>query len=100
MKCLRYTPEGYPVILHLTSGGYESGPKNDPRTFALARWTGSEWKFTEAMRGDNNYDFASLDIQNEGDWLLLGDMVPGPQRYNTGGEIAIWTSHDQGIIGK
>ncbi|MCO6044259.1 BNR repeat-containing protein [Aeoliella sp. ICT_H6.2] len=96
MKCLRFTPEGHPVILHLTSDGYESGPENDPRTFTTARWTGKEWDFQEAMPADNNYDFASLDILPNGDWLLLGDTQPGPQAYNTGGEIALWKSTDQG----
>jgi hypothetical protein len=96
MKCLRFTPEGHPVILHVTSGGYESGPKNAPRTFTTARWTGSEWDFQEAMAADNNYDFASLDIQDDGEWTLLGDTLPGPQAYNTGGEIALWKSSDQG----
>ncbi|MCA9240051.1 MAG: BNR-4 repeat-containing protein [Planctomycetales bacterium] len=96
MKCLRFTPEGRPVILHLTSKGYASGPENDPRTFTTARWTGSKWEFLEAMHADNNYDYASLDIRPDGDWILLGDTEPGPQLYNTGGEIALWRSHDQG----
>lgn len=96
MKCLRYSEAGHPIILHLTSGGYESGPGNDPRTFTTAAWNGQAWEFREAMQGDNNYDFASLDVLPNGDWLLLGDTEPGPQRYNTGGEVALWKSTDRG----
>ncbi len=48
------------------------------------------------MPADNNYDFAALDIQANGKWLLLGDTQPGRQIYNTGSEIALWTSIDQG----
>lgn len=96
IKGLRYTPEGHPVILYVTSRGFESGPDNDPRTLSLARWTGSEWEFSDVTQVDNNYDYASLDIGKEGDWVILGDTEPGPQAYNTGGEIALWKSSDQG----
>lgn len=96
MRCLRFTPEGQPVILFMTSGGYESGPKNDPRTFTTARWTGSEWQVREAMPCDNNYDFADLEIRDDGVWQISGATEQGPQAYNTGGEIAIWTSGDEG----
>lgn len=96
MKCLRYTPDGRPIILHLTSGGYESGPQNDPRTFRTATWTGKEWTIRDAMLGDNNYDYAFLDVLDNGDWQITGTTQPGPQRFNTGGEMAIWRSSDEG----
>lgn len=96
MRCLRFTPDGQPVILFMTSGGYESGPKNDPRTFTTARWNGSEWVVREAMPCDNNYDFADLEIRDDGVWQITGATEQGPQEYNTGGEIALWTSEDEG----
>jgi hypothetical protein len=63
---------------------------------SLARWTGAKWEFSDITTVDNNYDYASLDIGKDGDWILLGDTEPGPQAYNTGGEIALWKSKDQG----
>lgn len=93
---MQFTPEGKPVILYLTSKGYASGPENDPRTFTTARWTGSEWEVREITDADNNYDFASLYIEPDETWRLIGTTEPGPQRYNTGGEMAIWISRDQG----
>jgi hypothetical protein len=96
IKCLRYTDDGKPVVLYLTSDGYESGPENDPRTFTTARWTGSEWQVREAIPADNNYDFAELEIRNDGIWQITGATEQGPQRYNPGGELAIWRSSDQG----
>ena len=42
MKDLNFDAEGRPVVLYLTSGGYEAGPKNDPRIWQTARWTGRE----------------------------------------------------------
>jgi hypothetical protein len=96
IKGLRYTAEGHPVILYTTSLGFESGPQNDPRTYTTARWTGSEWEFRDVTRVDNNYDYASLDIGEDGSWVLLGDTETGPQAYNTGGEVALWKSDDQG----
>ncbi|MBA4148465.1 MAG: BNR-4 repeat-containing protein [Verrucomicrobia bacterium] len=96
MKDLTYTEEGHPVILYMTTGGWQSGPENDPRIFTTARWTGKKWDIHEVTRGDNNYDFASLYIEADGLWRLIGSTEPGPQRYNTGGEIAMWTSRDQG----
>ena len=96
LRCLRFTPDGQPVVLFVTSGGYESGPKNDPRTFTTARWTGSEWEVREAMPCDNNYDFADLEIRDGGVWQISGATQPGPQLYNTGGEVAIWISNNEG----
>lgn len=96
LKDIQYTAEGYPAILHLTSPGWESGPENDPRTFVIAHWTGSEWRTTPVTTTDNNYDFASLYIEDDGTWRIIGTTEPGPQPYNTGGEMAMWLSLNQG----
>lgn len=95
-KGLHYAPDGAPVIVHVTSKGFESGPKNDPRTLAIAKWTGSEWTVHEVCNVLHNYNFAFLDFLEDGSWEILGDLDPGPQQYNTGGEIAIYKSNDQG----
>jgi CubicO group peptidase (beta-lactamase class C family) len=96
MRCVRFALEGQPVILFVTSAGYQSGPQNDPRQFVTARWTGSEWEIRQAMKCDNNYDFADLEIRDDGVWQISGVTENGPQKYNTGGEIAIWHSKDEG----
>jgi hypothetical protein len=96
LKDLAFDSAGRPVILFLTSGGWESGPKNDPRTWCTARWTGSGWEILGSIRSDNNYDTGSLYVESDDLWRIIGPTQPGPQRYNTGGEVAMWTSADQG----
>jgi hypothetical protein len=96
LKNLQYTAEGRPVMLFLNTSGYESGPKNDPRMLRTARWTGSQWEVHDVTTTDNNYDFASLYIEKDGAWRVIGTTEQGPQRYNTGGEVVMWVSSDQG----
>ena len=96
MKDLAYDAEGHPVILFLTSGGWESGPVNNPRNWQTARWTGHDWELRSITNSDNNYDMGSLYIEEDGLWRIIGPTEPGPQPFNTGGEVAIWTSSDQG----
>ncbi|CAN5712703.1 BNR-4 repeat-containing protein [soil metagenome] len=96
LKDLNYDADGHPVILYLTSGGYESGPKNDPRGYHTARWTGAEWIIRDAPKTDHNYDHGSLSIEPDGTWRLIAPTDPGPQPYGTGGEVVLWTSQDQG----
>jgi len=96
LKDIQFTPDGRPVVLFLTSNGYQSGPANEPREFTLAEWTGTEWRASVIARGDNNYDFASLYIESATTWRLIGTTAPGPQRYNTGGEMAMWLTRDAG----
>lgn len=96
LKDLQYTADGRPVILYLTSPGWRSGPDNDPRIFSTAEWTGAEWRIRPVTTGDNNYDFASLYIEHDGAWRIIGSTEAGPQTYNTGGEMAMWLSTNQG----
>jgi hypothetical protein len=96
LKDIRLDKEGKPVILFITSRGYESGPKNDPRTWTTARWTGREWQIRPAFVSDNNYDMGSLYIEADGTWRIIGPTETGPQPYNPGGEMAMWTSKDLG----
>jgi len=96
LKDLAFDAEGRPVILHLTSGGWQSGPVNDPRIWQTARWTGQQWDVQGSIRSDNNYDMGSLYVEERGLWRLIAPTETGPQPYNTGGEIAMWTSDDRG----
>ena len=85
-----------PVLLYITSSGFESGPQNDPRIWTIARWTGAWWSFHPITTSDNNYDMGELWLRSPNDWRLLGPTGPGPQAYNPGGEVEQWVSRDQG----
>lgn len=96
LKDVRYDAHDRPVILYLTSGGYQAGPQNDPRTWRIARWTGERWLFHVVATSDNNYDFGEL-WGVEGDvWRVIAPTATGPQPYNPGGEVASWISRDRG----
>ncbi|MBM3497943.1 MAG: hypothetical protein FJX74_04655 [Armatimonadetes bacterium] len=93
---LVYDAEGRPIILYITSRGYESGPANMPRTWTTARWTGAEWEYGGSIVSDSNYDAGALYIEGERQWRIIGPTESGPQPYNPGGEIAMWLSADLG----
>lgn len=96
LKDIRFDELGQPVILYITSKGFEAGPKNDPRTWTTAQWTGAKWVIRPAFTSDNNYDMGSLYLEADGLWRVIGPTETGPQPYNPGGEIAVWTSSDRG----
>ncbi len=96
MKDIRFDKKGLPVILFVTSKGYEAGPENDPRTWTTAHWTGRKWDVKPAFVSDNNYDMGSLYIEDDGIWRIIGPTETGPQPYNPGGEMAMWISKNQG----
>ncbi len=96
LKDLNFDAQGHPVILFLTSKGFESGPKNDPRQWKTARWTGRQWIVNPVTQSLNNYDHGSLYIEEDGTWRVIGPTEKGPQPYNPGGEMAIWSSRDAG----
>ncbi len=85
-----------PVILFITSKGYEAGPENGPREWLTARYTGSDWEILPITTSDNNYDMGSLYIEKDGTWRIIAPTGDGPQQYNTGGEIVMWVSHNKG----
>ena len=96
LKDIRFDKQQRPVILFITSKGYQSGPKNDPRTWTTARWTGTKWRIRPAFVSDNNYDMGSLYLEEDGTWRVIGPTETGPQPYNPGGEMAMWTTRDSG----
>lgn len=95
MKDIDFDQDGNPVILHVTSKGHVSGPESGPRTWCIARWTGSEWVISEITTSDNNYDMGSLYL-NDGVWHIIAPTGRGPQAYNPGGEMIMWESQDKG----
>ena len=96
VKDMDFDAEGRPVILFLTSCGAHSGPQNDPRTWMTACWMGADWQIRPVTVSDNNYDAGCLHLEADGTWRIIGPTEAGPQPYNTGGEVAVWTSRDQG----
>ena len=96
LKDLNFDAQGHPVILFLTSKGFEAGPENGPRVWKTARWTGHGWVFRDFTTSLNNYDHGSLFIEADGTWRIIAPTEPGAQPYNPGGEMAMWTSGDQG----
>lgn len=96
LKDIRYDEQDRPVLLYITSKGYQAGPQNDPRTWTLARWDGNQWNIRPITTSDNNYDFGQLSFRGPNDWRIIAPTETGPQPYNPGGEIAMWNSADQG----
>lgn len=92
---LLFDEEGRPVILGVSSGGFAPGPQNDPRTWEITRWTGSEWVTRPVTNSDHNYDMGSLYLDGD-TWTIIGPALPGPQPYFTGGEVGLWVSTNQG----
>ncbi|HEV57334.1 MAG TPA: hypothetical protein ENN87_07530 [Phycisphaerales bacterium] len=95
LKDLVYDDQGRPILLYVTSKGYQSGPQNDPRMWTMARWTGNAWDFMEITTSDNNYDMGSL-YPGGPRWRLIAPTLTGPQPYNPGGEVALWISQNAG----
>jgi hypothetical protein len=95
LKDICFDESGRPVILFITSKGYQSGPEAGPRTWTTARWTGETWEIRPVTTSDNNYDMGSLYIEGDA-WRIIAPTETGPQPYNPGGEVAIWTSEDRG----
>jgi hypothetical protein len=96
LKDLNFDAAGNPIVLFLTSKGYESGPKNGPRIWKTARWTGDRWDFKTMTTSQNNYDHGSLYVEEDGAWRVIAPTEPGPQPFNPGGEMVMWLSKDQG----
>ncbi|NQT50643.1 BNR-4 repeat-containing protein [bacterium] len=96
MKQVAFDHQGHPIILCLTSKGWEAGPDNGPRIWRTARWTGKAWDIQGTIPSDNNYDTGSLYIEQPTLWRIIGPTHTGPQPFNPGGEIAMWTSTDLG----
>jgi hypothetical protein len=96
LKDIAFTREGQPVILYLTSKGFDPGPKSGPFQWHTARWTGQAWEFRPFTTSDHNYDHGSLYIENDGTWRGVAPTAPGPQAFGTGGDMVMWVSRDQG----
>ena len=95
VKDMNFDQHGNPVCLYITSGGHEPGPKNDPREWRVTHFDGKQWITSVIFQSDHNYDMGSLYVQGKR-WMVIGPTEEGPQKYQTGGEVAIWQSVDEG----
>ncbi len=93
---LNFDKQGNPVILAVISRGFEPGPKGDPREWMIIHWKNGQWNFHKISTSTHNYDMGSLYI-DKNTWQVIGPTEPGPQKYGTGGEIALWESKDEGL---
>src|SRR5690606_17150802 len=96
LKDLQYDKEGNPVLLYMTSEDWHPGPVGDPRTWTIAHRRDGEWNFREIFTSDHNYDQGSLYIEEDGTWRIIAPTDDGPQPWTTGGDMVMWTSHDEG----
>jgi hypothetical protein len=95
LKDLNHDGNGNPVVLVVSSNGYQSGPANNPRTWEVFSYN-NMWIQSRVTISDNNYDMGSLYIEPDGIWRIIGPTGMGPQEYNPGGEIEMWVSKDNG----
>lgn len=101
---LNYDPRGFPIILFVTSRGWQPGPQNGPRKWTTARWVGGAWETNSLPLAGNNYDCGCLHVEDRIHWRLIGPMLAGrgkpvaPQPYNPGGELMMWTSDNMGRL--
>ena len=96
LKTVDFDAEGHPVILFLTSKGWEPGPQYGPQQWKTARWTGKQWEIRNFTTSDHNYDYGPLYIEPDGAWRVIAPTEPGPQPYTTGGDMVMWLSRNQG----
>ncbi len=92
---LNFDKEGNPIVLAVISNDYKPGPKGDPREWKIFHWKNGRWNIHTVCTSTHNYDMGSLYIEPNL-WRILGPTEVGPQKYGTGGEMAIWESSDEG----
>ncbi len=97
---LAFDSEGNPVILFITSNGFQPGPQGGPRQWNTASFDGKKWTILPVTVSDHNYDMGSLYIDSKGVWRIIGPTIAGAVPHSTGGEMVLWTSTDRGRVWK
>ncbi len=91
IKHLVLDGEGNPHVHLVTSRGWEPGPEKGPHVWHVATCRDGVWIYEEVLRSDCNYDMGSLTVQADGSRSLVGTSGKGPQEFNTGGEVELWS---------
>ncbi len=88
--------QGNPIILIVTSSDHRAGPQGDPRTWEVLHHKHGKWQVHPVTNSTHNYDTGPLWVEPDGSWRIMGPTERGPQRWGCGGEIALWTSSNDG----
>ncbi|MBN1855221.1 MAG: BNR-4 repeat-containing protein [Pirellulales bacterium] len=96
MKSITLDKDGNPVILVVTSSDHRPGPQGDPRNWEVLHYKHNQWNIRHVTTSTHNYDTGSIWVEANGTWRVAGPTEPGPQCWGGGGEVAVWTSRDQG----
>lgn len=92
---MAFDKNGNPILQYVTSAGHQPGPAGEPRNWKIAHWTGEDWQTYTITDADHNYDMGSLYVEDD-TWTLIGPTETGPQKWQCGGEMAVWVSENQG----
>lgn len=93
---LNFDKNGNPVILVILARDFMPGPDGGPREWIIVHRKDNKWNFSKVCESDHNMDMGSLYI-DDNEWKIIGTTEPGPQKYGTGGEVALWISRNEGI---
>ena len=96
---LNFDSLGNPVVLAVISRDHKPGPQGDPREWTVIHRKNGQWIFNKVCESTHNYDMGSLYIEKDV-WTIIGPTEPGPQKWGTGGEMALWQSNDEGVTWK
>lgn len=92
---LNFDQAGNPVILAVVSRDFAPGPQGDPREWVIIHWKNGQWNYKTICSSTHNYDMGSVYI-DKNHWRIIGPTEAGPQKFGTGGEMALWESKDNG----
>ncbi len=92
---INFDKEGNPVVLAVVTRNFEPGPSGDPREWMIIHWKNGQWNYHKVCESTHNYDMGSL-YTGDNPWQIIGPTEPGPQKWGTGGEMALWESADEG----
>lgn len=93
---INFDEANQPLILTITSKGYEAGPEKGPRNWTFSKFENGSWNNYQVTASDSNYDNGSIYPVSQDTIQIIGPTEDGPQAYNPGGELAIWQSVDGG----
>ena len=96
MNSITLDNDNNPVILVVTSSSHKPGPQGNPHTWEVIHHKNGKWNFHKVTDSTHNYDTGPIWVEKDGTWRIIGPTEAGPQPWGTGGEIAVWTSKDEG----
>ncbi len=92
---LNWDKNGNPLLLYVTSKQAAPGPDGSPRELTLTRWTGTAWETRTVAPVDHNYDTGSIWVDGD-TWRILAPTGVGPQKWQGGGELVLYSNRDKG----